>query len=94
MANLLAQHWHMPSSPQGQLPASLFLSHSTHMPFKLPAETTSSMSGTPSDAGMPLKRGGNPTGCWHGGGPQGGSMVPSLKNRTGVTHIHYSDQVN
>ncbi len=49
MTNLLAHHWHMPSSPQGQLPASLLLGRRTRMSFELPVGTISTLTRTMSN---------------------------------------------
>ncbi len=46
MTDLLAQHWHMPSMPPGQSPASLLLGRRTCMSFELPVGAISSPSGT------------------------------------------------
>ncbi len=63
MTGFLAQHRHMPSSPRGQSPALLLLGQNTHMSFELPAEATSSLSGTLSGTGMLTKGGKIPRGA-------------------------------
>ncbi len=53
MTDLLAQHRHMPSSPQGKAPATLLLGRNTWMSFELPPKATWPLGGTLSGTGMP-----------------------------------------